>query len=91
MGCVMAAGSDWVEVSIPEHMELAADLKLRFPPSKVDYVVRAEWRSCDRVGFTYVHGSPPQEPFAGIPGLLSPCPASLRRPNGASRKTSAEA
>jgi hypothetical protein len=78
VGCVMAAGNDWVEVSLPEHMRLGPDLQVRFPPSTVAHGVSAGWRSEDRVGFTYEHGGPPEDQFAGLPGLLDPHPATYR-------------
>lgn len=78
VGCVMAAGQDWVEVSLPEHLQLGDGLKVRFLPSTVAHEVSPGWRSSDRVGFTYDHGGPPEEQFAGLPGLLDPRPASLK-------------
>ena len=79
VGCVMAAGEDWVEVSLPEHTQLGAGLQVRFLPSH--RVARCEpgWRASDRVGFTYVSGGPPEDQFAGIPGLLDPRPAASGR------------
>lgn len=79
IGCVLAAGSDWVEVSLPEQMELVPSLQLRFLPSLISHEVEASWRARDRVGFTYPHGGPPEEQFAGIQGLSDPRPASLKR------------
>ncbi|PZF76258.1 hypothetical protein DK847_13760 [Aestuariivirga litoralis] len=78
VGCVMAAGQDWVEVSIPEHLQLGSHLQVRFLPSTVSHDVSAGWRGNDRVGFTYDRGGPPEDQFAGIPGLLDPRPASLK-------------
>jgi hypothetical protein len=78
VGCVMAAGQDWVEVSLPEHTQLGAGLRVRFLPSTVLHGVSAGWRASDRVGFTYVSGGPPEDQFAGIPGLLDPRPASVK-------------
>lgn len=40
--------------------------------------VSPRWRGNDRVGFTYVNGGPPEEQFAGLPGLLDPRPAALK-------------
>lgn len=79
VGCIMAAGQDWVEVSLPENASLGDRLQVRFLPSTLSHDVMPEWRGKDRVGFTYVHGGPPEEQFAGLPGLLDPCPASLKR------------
>ena len=79
VGCVMAAGQDWVEVSLPEHTSLGAGLQVRFLPSQVAHEVRAGWRARDRVGFTYSAGGPPEDQFAGLPGLLDPRPASLKQ------------
>lgn len=80
VGCIMAAGQDWVEVSLPEHARLSDRLQVRFLPSSLSHDVTAGWRANDRVGFTYVHGGPPEDQFAGLPGLLDPRPASLKRP-----------
>lgn len=80
VGCVMAAGQDWVEVSLPEHMELGGGLQVRFLPSSVTHEVSAGWRAPDRVGLTYEHGGPPEDQFAGLPGLLDPRPARLKLP-----------
>ena len=79
VGCVMAAGRDWVEVSLPEHTELGKGLHVRFLPSMVSHEVSAGWRARDRVGFTYDHGGPPEDQFAGLPGLLDPRSAELKR------------
>jgi len=78
IGCIMAAGQDWVEVSMPEHAHLPCHLQVRFLPSTVCHDVVAEWRSDDRVGFTYAGGGPPEDQFAGLPGLLDPQPAVFR-------------
>jgi len=74
VGCVMAAGQDWVEVSLPEHTVLGPGLQVRFLPSLVSHEVSLGWRGEDRVGFTYAHGGPPEDQFAGIPGLQDPRP-----------------
>lgn len=81
VGCVMAAGQDWVEVSLPEHTLLGSGLQVRFLPSLLSHNVQAGWRGKDRVGFTYVSGGPPEDQFAGLPGLQDPRPASLRLPH----------
>ena len=78
VGCVMAAGSDWVEVSLPEHTVLGTGIQVRFLPSMVAHEVKSGWRGSDRVGFTYAAGGPPEDQFAGIPGLLDPRPAALK-------------
>lgn len=77
VGCVMSAGEDWVEVSLPEHFQLPGELRVRFPPALGSHVVRASWRAIDRVGFTYPVGGPPHDLFAGLAGLLDPRPATL--------------
>ena len=79
VGCVMAAGQDWVEVSLPEHAHLGSGLQVRFLPSLHAHGVSPGWRANDRVGFTYDHGGPPEDQFAGLPGLLDPRPAALKR------------
>ena len=78
VGCVMAAGEDWVEVSLPERMQLGSGLQVRFPPSVHTHGVSMGWRAIDRVGFTYVNGGPPEEQFAGLSGLHDPRPAALK-------------
>jgi hypothetical protein len=78
VGCIMAAGQDWVEVSLPEHAELGDHLQVRFLPSRPAHDVQPGWRGVDRVGFTYVKGGPPEDQFAGLPGLLDPRTASQR-------------
>lgn len=77
VGCVMAAGEDWVEVSLPEHFLLEDEVLVRFPPSLHGHTVSPQWRTLDRVGFTYVAGGPPREQYAGFGGLLDPRPAAL--------------
>lgn len=79
IGCIMAAGRDWVEVSLPEQMQLGNGLHVRFLPTMDSHGVKAEWRAPDRVGFTYLEGGPPEEQFAGLSGLLDPRPAVLKR------------
>ena len=78
VGCVMAAGQDWVEVSLPEHAALGSHVMVRFLPSPVAHEVQEGWRAADRIGFTYTAGGPPEDQFAGLPGLLDPRPASLK-------------
>lgn len=78
VGCIMAAGQDWVEVSLPEGAPLAPHMQLRFLPSRLSHDVRAGWREADRVGFTYENGGPPEDQFAGFPGLCDPRPAARR-------------
>ena len=80
VGCIMAAGRDWVEVSLPEHTPLREGLQVRFLPSLLPHNVKIGWRGDDRVGFTYVNGGPPQEELAGLSGLFDPRPASLKAP-----------
>ena len=79
IGCIMAVGSDWVEVSLPDQMQLVARLQVRFLPTMESHGVKAEWRAADRVGFTFTGGGPPEEHFAGLFGLLDARPASLKR------------
>lgn len=79
IGCIMAAGQDWIEVSLPEKTQLGTKLQLRFFPSLIVHSVSASWRDQDRVGFTYDNGGPPEDQFAGIPGLTDPRPAALKK------------
>lgn len=58
VGCVMAAGQDWVEVSLPQHTTLGTNVQVRFLPSSVAHDVQPGWRSNDRIGFTYTAGGP---------------------------------
>lgn len=69
VGCVMARGVDWVEVSLPEHLALSTDLLVRFSPSPQCHAVREDWRGIDRVGFTYVADCPDDAGFSGLPCL----------------------
>lgn len=78
VGCVMAAGQDWVEISIPERIQLGTNISVRFFPSTDCHPVRESWRSNDRVGLTYVEGGPPDDFFLGL-GLYDPRPASLKK------------
>lgn len=78
VGCVMAAGLDWVEVSVPENLELHDGLSVRFLPSNLSHSVTPGWRAIDRVGLTYTAGGPPEDQFAGLPGLVDPRPAALK-------------
>ncbi len=75
VGCVMKAGSEWVEVSVPEHLDLKGQLWVSFPPSPTSHRARAEWRAADRIGLVYLEGGPSEEQFAGIPGLIDLRPA----------------
>lgn len=72
IGCLMAAGPDWVEVSLPERLRLASNLLVRVLPSTVAHKVLERWRSHDRVGLVYCDGGPPEERLAGLPGLFDP-------------------
>jgi len=78
VGVVMAAGQDWVEVSLPEHTSLQPGLKVKFLPSPDAHEVDPGWRAVDRVGFTYAQGGPNSDQFAGFPGLLDPRSAALK-------------
>ena len=69
VGCVMARGVDWVEVSLPEHLALCTDLMVRFSPSPQCHAVREDWRGIDRVGFTYIADCPDDAGFSGLPCL----------------------
>lgn len=86
VGCIMAAGEDWVEVSLPQQMQLPAGVSVRFWPAPLSLAVNEEWRMIDRVGFAYVDGRLPDGWFAGIPAFNDPRPASIRaRRQGAHR------
>lgn len=69
IGCMMAAGHDWVEVSMPKHLNTDSIREIRFVPSQVSHAVTVGWRASDRVGFTYVNGGPPDDIFAGLVGM----------------------
>lgn len=60
IGCIMAHGRDWVEVSHPEKTELSAKLHLRFLPSRRLHKVELRWRREDRAAFTYAAEQPPE-------------------------------
>ena len=78
IGCVLAAGQDWVEVSLPEQADLKPRMLVRFLPSSIAHEVKVEQRGEDRIGFTYSRGGPPEDPFAGLPGLQDPHTAAVR-------------
>ena len=78
VGCVMSAGQDWVEISLPENAALGSNIQVRFLPSTVAHEVKPGWRASDRIGLTYTAGGPPEDQFAGLPGLLDPRPAALK-------------
>ena len=69
VGCVMAAGSDWVEVSAPALLNLGSTSGIRLLPSLLSHAVAVRWRSIDRVGLQYLSGGPPDDWFAGIIGM----------------------
>lgn len=69
IGCMMAAGRDWVEVSMPKRLDTDSIREVRFLPSLVSHAVTVGWRASDRVGFTYVNGVPPDDIFAGLVGM----------------------
>ena len=69
VGCVMAVGDDWVEVSLPESFALAQDVRVRFPPSSQGHAVHEGWRRSDRVGLAYRDGGPPADQFVGFINL----------------------
>lgn len=79
VGCIMAAGQDWVELSVPEPASLEGHLQVRFLPAETAHEVEPGWRSDDCVGFTNVGDGPPEDQFAGLPGLLDPRPTALKR------------
>jgi hypothetical protein len=72
VGVIMAAAQDWIEVSTPSTLNVAPAHGLRFPPSLLFHRIAVSWRTVDRVGLTYLAGGPPEEQFAGIPGLNDP-------------------
>ncbi|PZF76153.1 hypothetical protein DK847_13155 [Aestuariivirga litoralis] len=80
IGCIMAAGQDWVEVSLPKATSVESGARVRFMPADAYHEVAVSWRTDDRVGFTYVEGGPPEEQFAGFAGLTDPRPAFLKMP-----------
>jgi hypothetical protein len=69
MGVIMAAAQEWIEVSLPETMNVGADSEVRFPPSLLAHHVAVRWRKADRVGLAYLAGGPSEEQFAGLSGL----------------------
>ena len=69
VGVIMAAGRDWVEISVPELLSLEPAGSIRFFPALLSHAVTIGWRTLDRVGLGYVNGGPPDDRFAGLPGL----------------------
>lgn len=79
VGCVMRAGTDWVEVSLPGHFALEETVWVSFSPCLTRHHVKSDWRTVDRVGLVYLDGGPTEEQFTGIPGLFDLRPACLKR------------
>lgn len=69
VGVIMAAGRGWVEISVPELLNLHSTQEIRFLPTLLSHAVTVGWRTLDRVGLVYVGGGPSDDRFAGIPGL----------------------
>jgi hypothetical protein len=69
VGVIMAAGRDWVEVSVPELLNLESTQEIHFLPTLLSHTVTIGWRKLDRVGLAYVSGGPPDDRFAGLPRL----------------------
>ena len=69
VGVIMAAGRDWVEISVPELLNLGSARNIRFLPALLTHAVTIGWRTLDRVGLAYVNGGPADDRFAGLPGL----------------------
>ena len=61
VGCVMAVGADWVEVSVPQQLTLANLMQLRLHPTPLTYEVETSWRAIDRVGLVYTRHRPASE------------------------------
>ena len=69
VGVIMAAGRDWVEMSVPELLNVGATREIRFLPTLISHAVTVGWRTFDRVGLVYVGEGPPDDRFAGLAGL----------------------
>ena len=69
VGCIMAAGQDWVEVSAPGHLDLSSTGEVRLVPSLPPHAVTIGWRTMDRIGLAYVNDGPPSSWLAGLSGL----------------------
>ena len=69
VGVIMGAGHDWVEISVPELLNLESAGNIRFLPALLTHAVTIGWRTLDRVGLAYVNGGPSDDKFAGLPGL----------------------
>ena len=69
VGVIMAAGRDWVEISVPELLNLEATQEIRFLPTLLSHAVTIGWRTLDRVGLAHVGGGPRDDRFAGLPKL----------------------
>jgi len=78
IGCIMAAGEDWIEVSVPAKAKLPQSLHVRVFPSLITHAASEKWRRLDRVGMVYVNGGPLTEQFYSVPGIYDPRPASLK-------------
>lgn len=69
IGCILAAGHDWIELSMPPETTFGPTGRVRFLPSLLTHDVATGWRDNDRVGLVYTKGGPPDEQLSGIPGL----------------------
>lgn len=78
VGCVMAFGNDWVEVSYPTKEALQSGVHLRFLPSPKVHKIDLKWRHDDRAGFTYPDGLPSDAPQSSDPGSLDPRSAAVK-------------
>ena len=58
VGVIMAAGRDWVEISVPELLNLHATQEIRFLPTLLSHAVTAGWRTLDRIECGSRQGSP---------------------------------
>ena len=64
VGCLMAARSDWVEISAPEVLELNHAARICFFPSREMFCIYVKWRRVDRVAFGFMDARPPDELLA---------------------------
>ena len=81
VGCVMSAGHDWIEVSLPCSMELLTSLQLMLYPSPSLYPVEERWRRANCVGLTYTAQVPAREELWGISLFGSRLIDSTRQPD----------
>ena len=66
VGCVLSAGDDWIEVSVPPGFKTDQPLQLMLYPSEALFPVKEVWRRPDCVGLAYVAMLPTGDDLRGV-------------------------